>query len=129
MQLTSAIWADMAAHENCQLVNSPLKQDICHLKDELRSKDKLILGFSTVASSQAQHVSAVNATSDSYGTAEQQSELPDDNTTMPWFPSNSTCRCPMPQGLSSEPSPDPGPNPHHCPLWLFLLAPVISFQA
>ena len=45
--------------EACNLTVSKLRESIISLKAELKEKDKLILGFTTIATTQSSHIAAL----------------------------------------------------------------------
>ena len=80
----------MAVCGHCLPAYSLLQEDIGRLKQELRSKDELILGFSSVAAAQAKHLSAMGSSCCAGSFRECSAAGAPGEATLPWSGSVTT---------------------------------------
>ncbi|XP_071381020.1 FERM and PDZ domain-containing protein 2 [Centroberyx affinis] len=117
-----------------RILNAQLKSDISRLRDELEEKDKLILGFSTVAATQSKHLSILGPASSNAPVESRQPRSPvcgNNDTTLPWChsggpPLSGSCSEGFPvNGIHQARNKCPltpketwaAPNPHGSPRW------------
>ena len=95
--------------ESCNLTVSKLRESIISLKAELKEKEKLIMGFTIIATSQASHITALKNSGCSYYLNVTRPSLHshftpwlDNDPTLPWLGSTLT-GVPDPESAPAQP--------------------------